>query len=90
METGQMIKKFTKEGNKKLDKQYSGTRKAIFQIAFEKTQEYMRVGDVGLGPEERKILEILIANSMMQSFSLGYGIGKDEGLTNRQIHLYAR
>ena len=69
METGQMIKKFTKEGNKKLDKQYSGNKKAYFQIAFEKTQEYMRVGDVGLGPEERKILEILIANSMMQSFS---------------------
>jgi len=87
VETGQMIKKFTKEGNKKLDKQYSGTRKAICQIAFEKTQEYMRVGDVGLGPDERKILEILIANSMMQSFSLGYGIGKVEGITNRQIHL---
>ena len=87
METGQMIKKFTKEGNQKLDKQYMGTRKAIFQIAFEKTQEYMRVGDVGLGADEREILKLLIANSMMQSFSLGYGIGKVEGLTNRQIHL---
>ena len=87
METGQLIKKFTKEGNRKLDKEYSGTRKAIYQLAFEKTREYMRVGDVGLGPDEREILTILIANSMMQSFSLGYGIGKVEGLTNRKIHL---
>ena len=47
----------------------------------------MRVGDVGLGVDERKILESLIANSMTQSFSLGYGIGKVEGLTNRQVHL---
>ncbi|NLI60376.1 MAG: hypothetical protein GX375_02980 [Clostridiales bacterium] len=87
METGHMIKIFTKEGNQKLDKQYLGTRKAILQIAFEKTQEFMRVGDVGLGVDERKILESLIANSMTQSFSLGYGIGKVEGLTNRQVHL---
>ena len=39
----------------------------------------MRNADVGLGSEERELLELMIANSMMQSFSLGYGIGKVEG-----------
>ncbi|HZJ57691.1 MAG TPA: hypothetical protein VFD89_05555 [Clostridia bacterium] len=87
MEAGLMIKIYTQEGNKKLNKQYLGTKRAISQIAYEKMQEYMRTADVGLGSDERNILEILIANSMMQSFSLGYGIGKVEGLTNKQIHL---
>ena len=44
----------------------------------------MRVG-VGLGPDEREILTILIANSMMQSFY--QDMAQVEGLTNRQIHL---
>lgn len=87
MKTDQLIKQFTKEGNSKLEKQYTGTRKAIMQIAYEKMQEYMRVGDVGLGKEEREILTLIIAGSMMQSFALGYGIGKVEGLTDKQIFL---
>lgn len=87
MEIGQLIKVYTEEGNKKLDKQYIGTKQAIIQIAHEKMQEYMRIGDVGLGSDERKILKKLIASSMMQSFSLGYGIGKVEGSINRQINL---
>lgn len=87
MEAGQMIKRYTKEGNQKLDKQYLGTKQAIQNISYEKMQEFMRRADVGIGAEERKILEIIIANSMMQSFSLGYGIGKVEGMTDRQIYL---
>lgn len=87
METGQLIKLHTKQGSKKLDDQYMGTKQAIIQIAHEKMQEYMRVGDVGLGLDERNILKDLIANSMMKSFSLGYGIGKVEGSTNKQIRL---
>lgn len=87
MKTQELIKKYTKEGNKKLDKQYIGTKQAIIQIAHEKMQEYMWVGDVGLGLDERNILKRLIANSMMKSFSLGYGIGKLEGSTNKQVRL---
>ncbi len=87
METGQMIKKFSKEGNRKLEAQYIGTKQAIFHISHEKMQEYMRVADVGLGADEREMLKLLIANSMMQSFSLGYGIGKVEGITDKQIRL---
>ena len=87
MEAGLMIKIYTQEGNKKLNKQYLGTKQAITQIAYEKMQEYMRNADVGVGSEESELLELMIANSMMQSFSLGYGIGKVEGLTNKQIRL---
>lgn len=87
METGKLIKKFTQEGNLKLDKQYSGTREAILQISREKVQEYIRKGDIGLGKEERELLVLVIAGSMMQSFSLGYGIGKVEGLTDKSIYL---
>jgi hypothetical protein len=87
VETGKLIKKFTQEGNLKLDKQYSGTREAILQISREKVQEYIRKGDIGLGKEERELLVLVIAGSMMQSFSLGYGIGKVEGLTDKSIYL---
>ena len=87
METGNLVKKFTKEGNMKLDKQYVGTRQAILQISREKMQEYMRIGDIGLGEEERELLVLIIAGSMMQSFCLGYGIGKVEGLTDKSIYL---
>ena len=38
MEAGLMIKIYTQEGNKKLNKQYLGTKQAITQIAYEKMQ----------------------------------------------------
>lgn len=87
METGKLIKKFTQEGNSKLENQYAGTRQAILQVSREKVQEYIRVGDIGLGKEDRELLVLIIAGSMMNSFSLGYGIGKVEGLTDRSVHL---
>lgn len=87
MDTGKLIKKFTREGNSKLEHQYAGTRQAILQISREKMQEYIRMGDVGLAKEDRELLVTIIAGSMMQSFSLGYGIGKVEGLTDKSIHL---
>lgn len=83
----EMIKEFTYEGNKKLDKQYEGTKQAILQISREKMKTFMGTADVGLGQEEREQLVIIIAGSMMQSFSLGYGLGKVEGIVDRDIYL---
>lgn len=82
-----MIKEFTYEGNKKLDKQYEGTKQAILQISREKMKMFMGTADVGLGQEERERLVLIIAGSMMQSFSLGYGLGKVEGIVDREIYL---
>lgn len=47
----------------------------------------MRKADVGLDKESMELLVAIIAGSMMQSFSLGYGIGKLEGKTDKQIYL---
>lgn len=83
----EMIKEFTYEGNKKLDSQYEGTRQAIYQISREKMKTFMGTADVGLGEDEREHLVLIIAGSMMQSFSLGYGLGKVEGIVDRDIYL---
>jgi hypothetical protein len=83
----QMLKEFTKEGNQKLDKQYTGTKQAIVEISREKVQKFMQMGDVGLDKNSRDVLTLIISGSMMQSFSLGYGIGKVEGVMDRQIFL---
>lgn len=83
----EMIKEFTYEGNKKLEKQYEGTKQAILQISREKMKIFMGTADVGLGQEEREQLVLIIAGSMMQSFSLGYGLGKVEGIVDRDIYL---
>ena len=82
-----MIKKFTYEGNKKLENQYEGTKQAIVHVAREKMRKFMGTADVGLGQEEREMLVLIIAGSMMQSFSLGYGLGKVEGIVDRDIYL---
>ncbi|NMA94590.1 MAG: hypothetical protein GX974_00945 [Clostridiales bacterium] len=82
-----MIKRFTLEGNNRLEKQYEGTKEAIKQIAGEKMKTFMGTADVGLGEEERERLVVIIAGSMMQSFSLGYGLGKVEGIVDRDIYL---
>lgn len=82
-----MIKEYTIEGNTKLDEHFTGTKQAIRIIAEEKVKEFMMTGDVGLGSEERELLAAFIAGGMMKSFSLGYGVGKVEGLTKKQIYL---
>jgi hypothetical protein len=87
LNTGKMIKEYCQEGNSKLDEQYNGTKKAIIITADEKVREFMLKGDVGLGEDERGLLAMLIAGAMMQSFSLGFGVGKAEGVTNKQIYL---
>ena len=66
METGQMIKKFTRR-KQEVDKQYSGTRSNLSDC-FEKQEYFYACRGCRFGSDERKILEILIANSMMQSF----------------------
>ncbi|MGI6539060.1 MAG: hypothetical protein ACOX22_12355 [Caldicoprobacterales bacterium] len=87
MKTGDMIKEYTMEANLKLYDQFTGTRDAIYLIAEEKAGEFILVGDVGLNMEEKQLLADFIARSMMQSFALGYGVGKVEGKTKKQIYL---
>ncbi len=87
MKVDEMLRQYTREGNKKLDKQYSGTRQAIMDLARDKMREFMRTADIGLDKESMELLVLIIAGSMMQSFSLGYGIGKLEGKTDKQIYL---
>ncbi|MBM7582151.1 hypothetical protein JOD02_001008 [Caldicoprobacter guelmensis] len=87
MKVDEMLREYTKEGNKKLDKQYSGTRQAILDLAKDKVREFIKTADVGLDKDSREVLVLIIAGSMMQSFSLGYGIGKLEGKTDKQIYL---
>jgi hypothetical protein len=87
MRTGDRIKEYTIEANLKLDDQYTGTMAAIQQIADEKAREFMITGDIGLNTEEKDLLAAFIAGGMMQSFSLGYGVGKVEGETKRQVYL---
>ncbi|HHY83097.1 MAG TPA: hypothetical protein GX505_10540 [Clostridiales bacterium] len=87
MKTGELIREYTIEANLKLNQQYNGTKEAIQLIAEEKAKEFMMTGDIGLSLEERKYLAQIIARSMMQSFSLGYGVGKVEGETKKQIYL---
>ena len=87
MRTGDRIKEYTIEANLKLDDQYTGTKQAIKQIADEKAREFMVTGDIGLNVEEKGLLAAFIAGGMMQSFSLGYGVGKVEGETKKQVYL---
>ncbi len=87
MKTGDRIKEYTIEANIKLDDQFNGTKEAILLIADEKAREFMVTGDIGLTHDEKKLLTSFIAGSMMQSFSLGYGVGKVEGETKKQIYL---
>jgi hypothetical protein len=87
MKTGDLIKGYTIEANLKLDDQYIGTKEAIQLIAQEKAGEFILVGDIGLTMEEKNLLMNLIARSMMQSFSLGYGVGKVEGETKKEVFL---
>lgn len=87
MKVDEMLREYTREGNKKLDKQYSGTRQAILDLARDKVREFIKTADVGLDKDSREMLVLIIAGSMMQSFSLGYGIGKLEGKTDKQIYL---
>lgn len=87
MNMGDMIKEYTKLGNKRLDEQYSGTKQAILLIASEKVRDFMRTGDKGLSKDERELLAKLIGNAMFQSFSLGFGVGKVEGLTKKKVYL---
>ena len=60
-----MLKEFTKEGNQKLDKQYTGTKQAIVEISREKVQKFMQMGDVGLDKNSRDVLTLIISGSMM-------------------------
>jgi hypothetical protein len=87
MKVGDMIKEYTLEANLKLDDQYNGTREAIRLIAEEKAGMFILKGDIGLRMEEKKLLTNIIASSMMQSFSLGYGVGKVEGCTKKPVYL---
>lgn len=87
MRTGDRIKEYTIEANLKLDDQFTGTKQAIQQIADEKAREFMVTGDIGLNMEEKELLAAFIAGGMMQSFSLGYGVGKVEGETKKQVYL---
>jgi hypothetical protein len=87
MKVDELLKVYAREGNVKLVKQYIGTRKAIMDLAVDKVREFIGTADVGLDAESRDLLAIMIARSMVQSFSLGYGIGKIEGKTDKQIYL---
>jgi hypothetical protein len=87
MRTGDRIKEYTIEANLKLDDQYTGTKQAIWQIADEKAREFMVTADIGLNMEEKELLIAFIAGGMMQSFSLGYGVGKVEGETKKRVFL---
>ena len=87
MKTGDLIKAYTLEANFKLEDQYHGTKEAIYQIAGEKAGEFIMKGDIGLRMEEKELLIGIMAGSMMQSFSLGYGVGKVEGRTKKPIYL---
>ena len=87
MRTGDRIKEYTIEANSKLNDQYTGTKQAIRLIAEEKVREFMVTGDIGLNKEEKELLVAFIAGGMMQSFSLGYGVGKVEGETKKQVYL---
>ena len=62
-----MIKKFTYEGNKKLENQYEGTKQAIVHVAREKMRKFMGTG-FGLGRKNGKCY-INNRSSMMQNFS---------------------
>lgn len=74
-----MIKEYLKQGRSKLEKDLDKTREAIKIIAADKTRNFIRTMDVGLGKEERDYLNQLIVLGMYQSFCYGYGIGKMEG-----------
>ncbi|HHU48579.1 MAG: hypothetical protein ACOYEH_08460 [Caldicoprobacterales bacterium] len=87
MKIGDLIREYTLEANTKLDDQYNGTREAIRLIAQEKASDFILKGDVGLRLEEKQLLIDIIAGSMMQSFSLGYGVGKVEGSTRKAVYL---
>ena len=87
LKTGDRIKEYTVEANGKLNDQFTGTRQAIRLIAGEKVREFMVTGDIGLNKEEKELLAAFIAGGMMQSFSLGYGVGKVEGETKKQVYL---
>jgi len=87
MKTGDLIKEYTLEANLKLNDQYNGTKEAIRLIAEEKAGIFIMKGDVGLRMEEKQLLIDIIAGSMMQSFSLGYGVGKVEGRTKKPVYL---
>ena len=87
MKTGDKIREYTIAANFKLDDQFTGTKEAIQLIAEEKAGEFILVGDIGLTMGEKDLLTCFIARSMMQSFSLGYGIGKVEGETKKKVFL---
>lgn len=86
MKIDHYIRAFTREGCEKLNKQYTGTRQAMKVIAGEKVQEFMRIGDVGLSKEDRSLLASILVRSMMQGFSLGYGVGRVEGIIDKSLH----
>jgi hypothetical protein len=87
MKIEDMIREYTVEANLKLDDQFNGTREAIRLIAEEKAGMFILKGDIGLRIEEKQLLTDIIAGSMMQSFSLGYGVGKVEGRTKKPVYL---
>ncbi|NLU36547.1 MAG: hypothetical protein GXX01_05975 [Clostridiales bacterium] len=87
MKIGDLIREYIVEANVKLDDQFNGTKEAIRLIAEEKAGSFILRGDIGLNIEEKQLLTDIIAGSMMQSFSLGYGVGKVEGSTKKNVYL---
>ena len=59
----------------------------MFELAEERAKQFQLACDVVLDKEEREILLSLIAGSMFQAFSYGFGIGKVEGETLQKIIL---
>jgi len=84
---GDLIKEYIIEANSKLEDQFNGTKEAIRLLAEEKACDFILRGDIGLNIEEKQLLIEIIAGSMLRSFSLGYGVGKVEGSTNKNVYL---
>ena len=61
MKVDELLRVYAKEGNMKLDKQYTGTRKAIMELARDKMREFIGTADVGLDAESRDMLVMMIA-----------------------------
>jgi len=81
------MKENIKLAQSRLDSDFTGSKQAMILQALDKVRQFQVVCDTVFEEEEKEYLALLIAGSMFQSFSYGYGIGKIEGETLRKIVL---
>ena len=83
----QKMKENIKQAKKRLDSDFKGSKEAMLLQAMDKVKQFQIACDTILGMEEKEILTFMLLNSMFQTFSYGYGIGRVEGETLEKVVL---